>query len=140
MKRTANAQWKGSIKEGSGVVSTPSGVLDSTQYSFKSRFEDGKGTNPEELLGAAHAGCYAMAFSLMLGESGYEPDSIDAKAEVSLEEDGDGFSIAKIHLTVKASIPDIDESKFQKLAEKAKDGCPVSKVLNADISMDASLS
>ena len=140
MKRTANAQWKGSIKEGSGVVSTQSGILDKTQYSFKSRFEDGKGTNPEELIGAAHAGCYAMAFSLMLGEAGYEPDNIDAKAEVSLvEQDGD-FAIDKIHLTVKASIPDISEDKFQELANNAKEGCPVSKVLNADISMDASLS
>lgn len=140
MKRTANAQWKGSIKEGSGVVSTNSGVLDSTQYSFKSRFEEGKGTNPEELIAAAHSGCYAMAFSLMLGESGYEPEVIDAKAEVSLVEDDDGFTVNKIHLTVKASIPDIEESTFQKLAEKAKEGCPISKLMNADISMDASLS
>jgi osmotically inducible protein OsmC len=140
MKRTANAQWKGSIKEGSGVVSTSSGVLDGTQYSFKSRFEEGKGTNPEELIAAAHSGCYAMAFSLMLGESGYEPDVIDAKAEVSLIEDDDGFTVNKIHLTVKASIPDIEESTFQKLAEKAKEGCPISKLMNADISMDASLS
>ena len=140
MKRTANAQWKGSIKEGSGVVSTQSGILDKTQYSFKSRFEEGKGTNPEELIGAAHAGCYAMAFSLMLGEAGYEPDNIDAKAEVSLVEQDDGFAIDKIHLTVKASIPDISDDKFQELANNAKEGCPVSKVLNADISMDASLS
>jgi osmotically inducible protein OsmC len=140
MKRTANAQWKGSIKEGSGVVSTNSGILDGTQYSFKSRFEEGKGTNPEELIAAAHSGCYAMAFSLMLGESGYEPDVIDAKAEVSLIEDDDGFTVNKIHLTVKASIPDIEESTFQKLAEKAKEGCPISKLMNADISMDASLS
>ncbi|ASG64698.1 OsmC family peroxiredoxin [Idiomarina piscisalsi] len=140
MKRTANAHWKGSIKEGSGVVSTQSGILDKTQYSFKSRFEEGKGTNPEELIGAAHAGCYAMAFSLMLGEAGYEPDNIDAKAEVSLVEQDDGFAIDKIHLTVKASIPDISDDKFQELANNAKEGCPVSKVLNADISMDASLS
>ncbi|ATZ73248.1 OsmC family peroxiredoxin [Idiomarina sp. X4] len=140
MKRTANAHWKGSIKEGSGVVSTQSGILDKTQYSFKSRFEEGKGTNPEELIGAAHAGCYAMAFSLMLGEAGYEADNIDAKAEVSLVEQDDGFAIDKIHLTVKASIPDISDDKFQELANNAKEGCPVSKVLNADISMDASLS
>jgi len=140
MKRTANAHWKGSIKEGSGAVSTQSGILDKTQYSFKSRFEEGKGTNPEELIGAAHAGCYAMAFSLMLGEAGYEPDNIDAKAEVSLVEQDDGFAIDKIHLTVKASIPDISDDKFQELANNAKEGCPVSKVLNADISMDASLS
>ncbi|MTJ00832.1 OsmC family protein [Idiomarina piscisalsi] len=140
MKRTANAHWKGSIKEGSGVVSTQSGILDKTQYSFKSRFEEGKGTNPEELIGAAHAGCYAMAFSLMLGEAGYEPDNIDAKAEVSLVEQDDGFAIDKIHLTVKARIPDISDDKFQELANNAKEGCPVSKVLNADISMDASLS
>ena len=140
MKRTANAHWKGSIKEGSGVVSTQSGILDKTQYSFKSRFEEGKGTNPEELIGAAHAGCYAMAFSLMLGEAGYEPDNIDVKAEVSLVEQDDGFAIDKIHLTVKASIPDISDDKFQELANNAKEGCPVSKVLNADISMDASLS
>ena len=140
MKRSANAVWKGSIKEGSGVVSTQSGILDDTQYSFKSRFEDGQGSNPEELIGAAHAGCYAMAFSLMLGEAGYEPNSIDAKAEVSLVEADGGFKIDAIALTVKADIDGIDSEEFQKIANQAKDGCPVSKVLNADISLDASLS
>ncbi|WP_338067609.1 OsmC family protein [Idiomarina seosinensis] len=140
MKRSANATWKGSIKEGSGVVSTQSGTLDNTQYSFKSRFESGAGTNPEELIGAAHAGCYAMAFSLMLGEAGYEPNSIDAKADVSLVEADGGFEIDAIKLTVKADIAGIDDDEFQKIANQAKEGCPISKVLNADISMDASLS
>lgn len=139
MKRSANAVWKGGIKEGSGVVSTQSGTLDNTQYSFKSRFESGKGTNPEELIGAAHAGCFAMAFSLMLGEAGYNPNRIDAKAEVSLVEDDGGFKIDAIALTVKADIDDIDADEFQKIANQAKDGCPVSKALNADISLDATL-
>ena len=139
MKRSANAVWKGSIKEGSGVVSTQSGILDDTQYSFKSRFENGSGTNPEELIGAAHAGCYAMAFSLMLGEAGYEPDNIDAKAEVSLVEADGGFKIDAIALTVNATISGIDNDEFQQLANQAKEGCPVSKVLNAEISLDATL-
>ena len=139
MKRSANALWKGSIKEGSGVVSTQSGILDETAYSFKSRFENGSGTNPEELIGAAHAGCYAMAFSLMLGEAGYEPTSIDAKAEVSLVEADGGFEIDAVSLTVAAVIDGIDNEEFQQLANQAKEGCPVSKVLNADISLQASL-
>lgn len=139
MKRSANALWKGSIKEGSGVVSTQSGILEETAYSFKSRFENGSGTNPEELIGAAHAGCYAMAFSLMLGEAGYEPTSIDAKAEVSLVEADGGFEIDAVSLTVAAVIDGIDNEEFQQLANQAKEGCPVSKVLNADISLQASL-
>lgn len=141
MKRNANATWKGSIEDGSGVVSTQSGILDNTQYSFKSRFEDGKGTNPEELIGAAHAGCYAMAFSLMLGEAGYEPNQIDAKAQVSLVEDdaNGGFKVDAIALTVKADIDGIDNDEFQKLANQAKEGCPISKLLTADISLDATL-
>ncbi len=139
MKRSANAVWKGSIKEGSGVVSTQSGILDETQYSFKSRFESGKGTNPEELIGAAHSGCYAMAFSLMLGEAGYEPNSIDAKAEVSLVEADGGFKVDKIHLTVQADIEGIEQDEFEKLTEEAKKGCPISKLLNAEITMEATL-
>lgn len=139
MKRNASAVWKGSIKEGSGVVSTQSGTLDNTAYSFKSRFESGTGTNPEELIGAAHAGCYAMAFSLMLGDAGYEPSEIDAKAEVSLVEDDGGFKIDAIKLTVTATIDGISDDEFQKIANQAKEGCPVSKVLNADISLDANL-
>ncbi|MGM0481172.1 MAG: OsmC family protein [Pseudomonadota bacterium] len=139
MERSANAVWKGDIKDGSGVVSTESGTLQDTQYSFKSRFENGQGTNPEELIGAAHAGCYAMAFSLMLGEEGFKPNSIDAKADVSLVEVDDGFKIDAVKLTVKADIDDISEEEFQRLANQAKDGCPVSKLLTADISLQASL-
>lgn len=140
MERSANAVWKGSIKEGYGVVSTQSGILDATQYSFKSRFENGSGTNPEELIGAAHAGCYAMAFSLMLGEAGYEPNSIDAKADVSLVEADGGFKIDAIKLTVTADIDGIANDEFEKIANQAKDGCPVSKLLTAEISLDATLS
>ncbi|WP_404400746.1 OsmC family protein [Idiomarina seosinensis] len=139
MERSANAVWKGSIKEGSGVVSTASGTLQDTKYSFKSRFEDGQGTNPEELIGAAHAGCYAMAFSLMLGEAGFQPNSIDAKADVSLVEADDGFKIDAVKLTVKADIDDISEEKFQELANQAKNDCPVSKLLTAEISLQATL-
>lgn len=139
MKRSANAVWKGDLKSGTGVLSTDSGVLDNTQYSFKTRFEDGKGTNPEELIGAAHAGCFAMAFSMILGEAGYTPNKLDAKAQVTLAEKDGGFAITDIHLTLKADIDDIDDSEFQKLANDAKQGCPVSKVLNANIHLDATL-
>ena len=139
MKRSAKAQWQGSLKDGKGVISTDSGVLDNSQYSFGTRFENGKGTNPEELIGAAHAGCFSMALSMILGDAGFTADSIDTKATVTLDEVDGGFAITTIHLDVNASVPDADEAAFSKAANAAKEGCPISKVLNAEISMDAKL-
>lgn len=139
MKRSANAQWTGDLKSGKGVISTDSGVLHSTQYSFGTRFEDGKGTNPEELIGAAHAGCYSMALSMMLGEEGLTADDIRTKADVTLDQVEEGFAITAIHLTVRARVPGADEAAFQRAANNAKAGCPVSKLFNADITMDAQL-
>lgn len=139
MKRHANAHWEGGLQDGKGTVSTQSGVLDEQQYSFGTRFEDGKGTNPEELIGAAHAGCYSMALSMILGEEGMTADSIDTKADVTLDQVEGGFAITAIHLTLEASIPGADKAKFEEAAEKAKQGCPVSKVLNAEITLDATL-
>ena len=139
MRRHASAHWEGGLKDGKGTVSTDSGVLDKQQYSFGTRFEDGKGTNPEELIGAAHAGCYSMALSMILGEEGLTADSIDTKADVSLEPVEGGFAITAVHLTLEASIPGADKASFEAAAEKAKQGCPVSKLLNADITLDATL-
>jgi lipoyl-dependent peroxiredoxin len=139
MKRNASAVWKGGLKDGKGTISTESGVLADTQYSFGTRFENGKGTNPEELIGAAHAGCFSMALSAQLGEAGMTADSIRTTAQVTLEKVEGGFAITAIHLTVKASIPGADQAKFMTAANNAKAGCPVSKVLNATITMDASL-
>jgi osmotically inducible protein OsmC len=140
MKRSASAIWKGDIKSGNGAISTETGVLDETSYGFKSRFEDGPGTNPEELIAAAHAGCFSMALSLMLGEADLVPDRIETHAKVSLDKVEGGFEIKTIHLDVKAKVPGIDAETFASIAEKAKQGCPVSKVLaGARISMDAAL-
>jgi lipoyl-dependent peroxiredoxin len=139
MQKSGSAVWQGSIKEGGGTISTQTGVLKEAPYGFKSRFEDGPGTNPEELIGAAHAGCFSMALSLMLGNAGLTPERIETRADVTLDKDGDGFSITKVHLTVKAKIPGTDQAGFEKIAKQAKEGCPVSKVLNAAISMDATL-
>ncbi len=139
MNKFASAHWEGDIKKGKGTISTQSGALKEQPYGFNTRFEDEPGTNPEELIGAAHAGCFSMAFSLELGNAGYTADSIDTKAKVTLDKDGDGFSITKIHLDMNATIPGIDDAEFQKIANGAKEGCPVSKVLNADITLDAKL-
>lgn len=142
MKRTANAIWKGSGTKGSGELSTQSGVFDGQPYSVKMRFEneDGKlGTNPDELIAAAHAGCYAMALSVALEKAGYTADSLDVKANLSLEKDNGGWSIKKDALTMKAVVPDISEEEFAELAEGAKKGCPVSKVLNCEITLDYTL-
>jgi lipoyl-dependent peroxiredoxin len=139
MKRKGSAVWKGGLKDGNGVVSTESGVLSSVPYSFAKRFGDEAGTNPEELIGAAHAGCFSMAFSAQLGEAGFKPDKIETTATVTLENVGGGFSITAIHLDMQATIPNIDDSKFQEIAKKAKEGCPVSKLFKADITMDAKL-
>ena len=139
MKQKASAQWQGSLKEGSGILSTGSGALVAKPYSFKTRFEGEQGTNPEELIGAAHAGCFSMAFSMILGMAGFTPEKISTTATISLEPQDGGFAITASHLDVVASIPGIDDATFQDLAAKAKAGCPVSKVLNAEITMDAKL-
>lgn len=139
MQKWGSAVWQGDIKNGQGVISTQTAALREAPYGFKSRFEDGPGTNPEELIGAAHAGCFSMALSLMLGNAGLKADRIQTKADVTLDKDGDGFSITKVHLTVKAVVPGTDQAGFEKIANQAKEGCPVSKVLNATISMSATL-
>ncbi len=139
MNRKASANWQGSLKDGKGTISTQSQILDKTQYSFKTRFEEGKGTNPEELIGAAHAGCFSMALSAQLGEAGLKPDNIDTTATVTLEKVEDGFAITKIHLDVSAKIPEADEQAFNKAAQNAKENCPVSRLFKAEITMDAKL-
>lgn len=139
MKKTASAHWQGSLKEGTGTISTESGALKDNPYGFNTRFEDAPGTNPEELIGAAHAGCFSMAFSLMLGNEGYTPDSIDTQATVTLDKEGDGFAVTEVHLEMRARIPNIDQTTFDEIANKAKTGCPISKLLNAEIRLDATL-
>lgn len=139
MKKTASAHWQGDLKQGKGTISTESGALKENPYGFNTRFEDTPGTNPEELVGAAHAGCFSMAFSMLLGEEDFTPDSIDTKATVTLKKQNDGFSITAVHLKMQARIPGIDQAKFEEIAKKAKIGCPVSKLLNADITLDATL-
>jgi len=139
MKKSASAHWSGDIKHGQGTISTETGVLREVPYGFSSRFEDGPGSNPEELLGAAHAACYSMALSLGLGNAGLTAESIDTRAEVRLEKDGDGFSITRIQLTCRAKVPDADAETFARIAEATKHGCPVSKVLKAEINLDAAL-
>ena len=135
MKRKATAVWNGSGKEGNGTLSTPSGALKDMQYSYLSRFESGVGTNPEELIAAAHAGCFAMKLSFILGGAGFTPESLEVSSTVSLE---DG-TIKSSHLELKAKVPGISEDKFRECAEDAKASCPVSKLLNAEIKLDANL-
>jgi lipoyl-dependent peroxiredoxin len=139
MKRKGSAVWRGGLKDGKGIVTTDSGVLSNTPYSFSTRFEDAKGTNPEELIAAAHAGCFSMALSAQLGEAGITPEQIQTTATVSLDKTEGGFSITAIHLDVLAKIPGANKQAFDTAANNAKSGCPVSKVLNAKISMDAKL-
>lgn len=139
MKKTASAIWQGGLKDGKGRISTESGALKENPYGFNTRFEGTPGTNPEELIGAAHAGCFSMALSMMLGEAGLTAERIDTIAEVTLDKQADGFAITAVHLTLKAKVPGANEAQFLQIANKAKVGCPVSKVLNADISLDASL-
>jgi lipoyl-dependent peroxiredoxin len=140
MKRTASAVWNGSLKEGSGTLSAQSGTLKSIPYSFGRRFGSDPGTNPEELIAAAHAGCYAMALSAMLGEAGFTPERLDATADVSLENvQPGGWTVTTSHLTLNAKIPGIDAAKFNEIANKAKAGCPISRLLTAKISLDAKL-
>lgn len=135
MIRTASAHWEGSGKEGKGTLSTQSTVLNNTQYSFNSRFADGIGTNPEELVGAAHAGCFSMKLTFVIGEAGFTASSIDTKANVTFE----NGAVTKIHLEVKASVPEMSAEQFAEAAKNAKENCPISKLLNAEITMDATL-
>jgi osmotically inducible protein OsmC len=139
LRRKASAVWQGGLKDGKGTISTDSGVLSETQYSFSTRFEDGIGTNPEELIAAAHAGCFSMALSGQLGQAGLTAESIRTTASVRLEKTDAGFAITSVHLEVKARVPGADQQAFETAANNAKAGCPVSKVLNAEITMEASL-
>jgi len=139
MIRKGSAEWRGSLKEGKGTVSTESGVLANASYSFGTRFENARGTNPEELVGAAHAGCFSMALSAQLGNAGIVPESIRTTANVSLDKDDGGFSVTAVHLDVTARIPGADQAAFEQAANAAKAGCPISKLLNAKITMTATL-
>jgi len=134
-----SAHWSGDIKRGKGTVSTESGVLNQQSYGFNTRFEGEKGTNPEELIGAAHAACFSMALSLMLGEAGYTADSIDTDADVSLDKTDSGFAISKVALQSKVTVPGIDPQQFDGIIQKAKAGCPVSQLLKAEITLDYQL-
>ncbi len=139
MDKYASAVWEGGLKDGKGQITTESGVLSASPYGFNTRFEGKKGTNPEELVAAAHAGCFAMALSMILGEAGFTATRMDSKAVVTLDKVDDGFAVTKSHLTLSATIPEIDQAQFQELTAKAKAGCPISKLLNAEISLDATL-
>jgi osmotically inducible protein OsmC len=139
MKRKASAVWKGGLKDGKGTMSTASGVLSDTQYSFSTRFEEGTGTNPEELIAAAHAGCFSMALSGQLGNAGMTAENISTTATVTFEKTEAGFTVTKVHLDVVARIPGADQQAFETAANNAKAGCPISRLLKADITMDAKL-
>src|SRR6201984_201819 len=139
MMTFGTAVWEGGIRDGKGAISTKSGALREYPYGFASRFEGKPGTNPEELIGAAHAGCFTMALSLILGEAKLVAEHMETTAEVTLEKLADGFAITAVHLTLKAKVPGADQVKFKELASKAKAGCPVSKLLNANITLDATL-
>jgi osmotically inducible protein OsmC len=139
MDRNASAQWKGDLKSGAGTISTTSGVLANTPYSFKTRFEQGTGTNPEELLAAAHAGCFSMALSLILQTQGLTADSIDTTCTISLNKDGEGFAVTRSHLVLRAKIPGATQEAFIMATNTAKENCPVSKLYDTEISLDAQL-
>ena len=139
MKKSASATWSGGLKDGQGTISTETSVLREAPFGFKSRFEDGPGTNPEELIGAALAGCFSMALSLGLGNAGLTPERIETRAQVTLDKQGEGFAITTIALTCRARVPGADADAFKRIAQETKQGCPVSKVLRADISVDAAL-
>lgn len=139
MKRRASAQWRGGLKDGAGTISTESSVLKEAQYGFRTRFEDGAGTNPEELIAAAHAGCFSMALSVQLGKADMVAERIDTKATLSFEQVDGQFTITAVHLDLTAKIPGADPQKFQEAAAAAKAGCPVSRVLKAEITLDAKL-
>ena len=139
MQRTASAQWKGGLKDGKGTISTASGVLSNTQYSFSTRFESGAGTNPEELIAAAHAGCFSMALSAELGKANITPQSIETKCTVTFEKKDAGFTVTESHLDVKVKIPGGNKAAFDKATADAKAGCPISRVLNTKITLSATL-
>jgi lipoyl-dependent peroxiredoxin len=139
MVRKASAVWKGSLREGKGTISSDSGVLSNTPYSFSTRFENAKGTNPEELIAAAHAGCFTMALSAQLGNAGITPESLETTASLTLDKLDAGWTVTKIHLDVAARIPGVDKAAFDKAAETAKAGCPISRLLKAEITMTARL-
>jgi osmotically inducible protein OsmC len=139
MKTNGSAVWQGGLKDGRGAISTRSGALKDYPYGFAARFEGKPGTNPEELIGAAHAGCFTMALSLILGEAGLTAERMETTADVTLDKVADGYAITKVHLTLRAKIPGADRAKFDELAAKAKAGCPVSKLLKAEITLDATL-
>lgn len=139
MQRKATAVWQGDLKSGKGALSSESGILQQTPYSFKTRFEGDKGTNPEELLAAAHAGCFAMALSAELGKAGIVPNKLTAKATITLEQVGGGFSITKSHIDLDAEIPGADQAKFDEAVKAAETGCPVSKLFKAEVSVTANL-
>lgn len=139
MKRKATAVWSGTLMDGKGTLSTQSRILASTPYSFRTRFEEEPGTNPEELIGTAHAGCYSMALSMILGLAGMTPEKIETEATITMEKDGEGFSVTASHLDVTATIPGADEATFLEAAEKAKASCPISKLMNAQITITARL-
>lgn len=139
MNRTASAHWSGNLQNGSGTLTTASGVLSATPYSFHSRFEQGQGSNPEELLAAAHAGCFTMAVSFILQQAGLTADSLDTKCTISLEKDGDGFAITQSHLELEAKVPNATPEAFENAVQAAKNNCPVSKLFDTEISLDAHL-
>ncbi|MBY6005750.1 OsmC family protein [Salipiger bermudensis] len=139
INKSASANWKGGLKDGTGTISTESGVLDEVNYGFKKRFEGEPGSNPEELIAAAHASCFSMALSMILGDAGFTADDISTKAVVSLEKKDDGFAVTKSHLTVTAKVPEATAEDFAKAAETAKANCPISKLLDTEITMDATL-
>jgi len=139
MKRTASAVWNGDLKQGKGTLSTASGVLKQTPYSFSTRFENGIGTNPEELIAAAHAGCFTMAFSAFLGAAGFTPDELSTEATLTLDQVDGNWTITTIHLDLKGRVPGIKAAQFEEIADKAKAQCPVSRVLKADISLTKKL-
>lgn len=139
MDRKASAHWQGGLKDGKGSISSESGVLKNTQYSFSTRFENGIGTNPEELIAAAHAGCFSMALSGQLGNAGMTATSIDTTATVTMDKTDAGFTVTKVHLDLTAKIPGADKAAFEKAANDAKAGCPISRLLKAEITLDAKL-
>lgn len=139
MQSTASAVWKGGLRGGDGAISSTSGVLSQTPYTFGTRFEGSAGTNPEELVAAAHAGCFSMALSAQLGEAGLTPEHVSTTATVTLEKTADGFAVTRIHLDVSARVPGADRAAFDTAANNAKTGCPISRLMNAEITMQAAL-
>ena len=139
MKRKASAVWRGGLKDGKGTISSESGVLKETQYSFSTRFENGIGTNPEELIAAAHAGCFSMAFSAELGKAGITPESIHTTATITMDKTDAGWTVTESHLDVAANVPGVDPAKFTAAANAAKAGCPISRLLKANVTMNARL-